>query len=393
MPVAAPICLLLTTPATRTKGLWIGGVDVIKDPATGVGVELSTVEIVESVSQAGSLRFVIDDPNINVTVAAGMEVRFQNVTADIPIFRGWVQTWSYHPDFGNLGRKIEVTCVGVNVVLDWGIVATALTIATGTDPTWAVQMIVAQCVGLNVIRAYGVGGQPSSQANPIGPGGGVGPMSAAVTIAAGTTLREAIRAVFAVTFPLADVATLVTIDIDWYFGLRVYYQADPARIPTDWTNLTITDTIAGAIVSEQLEHETTGADIVRSLVVIGGNPAGSGTFSDGTGIQGKTAVLSDSTLLDATSRNTAAYNYLSQFSIAQRGSFSLTAYTPTQTIHAGSCVTITDTRASLAGPTYQIATIRKTFNSGTTENWDISYGGLEPSAMASLRRLTRTVLS
>ena len=62
--------------------------------------------------------------------------------------------------------------------------------------------------------------------------------------------------------------------------------------------------------------------------------------------------------------------------------------------HAGATTIITDTMVSLSGSTsFVVFSISKRYNSGSTEEWTINFGGLAPSVTSMIRRQTRGTLS
>lgn len=404
MAVAGVLVTQLNSAAVRTKLLTVGGVDVIKQPGNTTnpyGVPLDSIEVEEAgPGGVSSMRFVINDPAISVIVQDGMDIRFHDITNDVPIFSGWVQSWRYLPAFGQQGRRIEVTAIGGEAVLDWAFVA-SLTIPAGTDFRAAVQSAVANAEGIRDLRPFAnpaITAGPSTQAMPIanlylGGGDAQGSISSAVVLN-GVSLREAIRQIGAVSTyqswyyggPAADIYATV----DAYKGLRVWRKSSTINDPGDYTTLTIDDTPSGSIRAEGLNHEVDAAGIVRAVYITGGNALGTGLVTDGTGKPGPVASFSDSTILTADALAQAGQNFLAQYAVGSRGSFNLIDHTPTVTVHAGGAVTITDARAGLAAQSFYIMSIRKTFNA-VRQTWSISYGGLPPSAMRLTRRLTRAV--
>src|SRR4051812_18177138 len=125
--------------AVRPKMLYLAGNDVLRPQGTlgnTFGVPLESVEVTEAgAGGVSSMTFRIDDPNIAIVVNDGDEVRFYDQTNGVPIFTGWVQHWSYDPDFGNQGRTIAVQCIGVDALLDWAVTTVALTFPGNPTPT------------------------------------------------------------------------------------------------------------------------------------------------------------------------------------------------------------------------------------------------------------------
>lgn len=393
MPNAAVVAAALTNHAARSKLLAIGGVDVVFQPGAsgnGYGVPIDTVEVIESgPGGVSSLTAIASDPGIALLLTDGQDVRFHDLVNDVPIFTGWLQSWGYVPDFGQQGRRISFSAIGPEILLDWAIVPPSLTIVSGTDVVTAIQMAVAAAVGTGPLRAFSAGGAsaPSSQANPIQ----WGTLSTSIvtdTLVLSGTLREVLRSI--TTYVVGGHGyggAYVTVDMT--YGLRVWFSG-----PSDWNTLTIIDTSASAIVAEGLSHDVDAAAIVRGVYITGGNAAGTGLVSDGTGKLGPIAELSDSTILTASALQVAGQAYLNSFAAGERGSFSLTDHTPDLAVHGGSSVSVGDARlgAAVSPVGGRIAQIKKTFQP-VRQTWVVSYGGLPPSLTRALRRLTRTTLS
>jgi hypothetical protein len=397
MALAPAVAAALTDHSSRAYGLYIDGLDVIKQPGGGYGVAIETMSV-DEVGPGGtsSMSFIIDDPAKAIQITDGMAVRLADLAHDVPLFLGWIQNWSLSPDFGGQGRRIQVTAVGVEALLDWCVLSYDVLVTGSTAYTLtvdAVQRLVAAAVvtgPLRVLSDYNV----SSQAFPSGP-----PYSLAAVlvsdhlIPAGTTLREAIRICLddACAF-LAGTGLTGGCTVDFYGGLRTFMLNDPGRLPSDYTMLAISDTVGGAITAAGLEHTIDAGAITRGVYVIGGNAAGSGLVSDGTGKIGPVAVISDNTILTSAARDAAGGAYLAGFGASVRGRFDLADFTPATTIHAGTIVTLVDSQAGLGTDVRVIGEIVKTFT-GLRQSWTVNYGGLSPSAMRSVRRLTRSTLS
>jgi hypothetical protein len=397
MAMGAVLAAALTDHSARSKGLYIAGVDVIKQPGGGYGVPIESVEVIEAgPGGVSSMTCRIDDPNIALTISAGMDVRFHDITNDVPIFLGWVQHWSYKNAFGDTGRIIELTCIGVEAILDWCIVP-SITIANSAAISYEyVQSACAMAVGngIGVLRVMAtVGDKFGTQAAPLGTVHNSSTPNYTQTIS-NVTLRECIRLIYVNTiFAPAGITPLNSnATVDFYGGLRMWRTTQSPFRPNDYTDLTVTDTSVGAVVAEKLDHETDAAGIVRNVWVVGGNAAGTRLVSDGTGLPGATAVLTDASILTSDDAAGAGTTYLADFQIGNRGTFEQQDWTPTFTLHPGSLVTITDTRISQAGVTYVIGDITKRFNA-VRQDWQIAYGGLMPSVTKSMRRLTRSTLS
>jgi hypothetical protein len=170
--------------------LTVGGVDVINDPAHRFAVPLDSISVEEAApGSVSSIRFHIEDYALRVQINPGDEVRFFNVTTGRPIFLGYVQAYTVSPAFGEQGRLFDVGGTGIEAVLDWAILPGTLTFGANTNLASAIQSVVAGATGLGEIRAV-TGSGPSSQAAPMG--GNTPNLIGAVTIPAGTSVRQAI---------------------------------------------------------------------------------------------------------------------------------------------------------------------------------------------------------
>ena len=196
MPVAAVIATALTNRAYRAALLTVGGRDVLADPSKRYSVPLESIEVNEAgPGDVSSMSFVIEDYGLTVNVADGNEVRFHNIRTGQPMFLGWVQAWNVTPDFGDQGRTIAVQAVGIEAVLDWAIIPSALTVLTGTSLGAAFQTVLSAAIGLDEMRwalnTVNVPPTPSSQAVPLGATPVL--LLSDVAIPAGTSVRGALN--------------------------------------------------------------------------------------------------------------------------------------------------------------------------------------------------------
>lgn len=394
MPLAPAVALLLTDHTARTAALTIAGVDVLRPTGTagnGAGVPIDSIRL----SQAGpggvsTLDCVYEDPlATGVIPNDGDEVVFWDYVNDVPLFGGWVAAWPITPD--GIGRSTALHCVGYESILDWAALLADLVIPAGlTDVAIAIQSCVAAAEGTAELRAFS--GTNSTQATPLSRTG-LGAITSSITIPAGTSLREAARmcATAAATPVLGNVPANPQITVDFYRGLRAMPDSAAAAWATDFVNLTVTDTPAGALVADNLRHETDASQIVRGIYIKGVNAAGTGFQGDGTGRPGRIAYLEDNTIDTAAKLAAAQVAYLNQFVIAKRGSLELNDWTPTAGVVPGSVLVLTDAQTGATG-SWRIMQILKTFTD-TRQNWRITYGGLAPSVTRLLRRLTRPIRS
>lgn len=398
MPIGPVLAEAITATAVPRRGLFVGG-----GPNILPSVSLDSMEV-EEVGTGGvsSMSFDIDDPSIGTTFQDGMDVRFWDIANNSPIFIGWVQQWSYVPAFGDQGRVIRVTCIGAEVLLDWIFVPGPIIFAANSLRSWEmIQSCLAQAVvpPQATLRAFtdtSIAASNGSQLCPLSTVHSGSNLPTVPLTVQNVTLREAIRQIYVATLSWIGGIT-AGYTVDGYFGLRTWRSRtgtilETGRHPADWTTLTVNDAPGGPIFAEGLSHEVDATGIVRGVYIIGGNAAGSGVVMDGSGKPGPIATVTDSTITDSVTRDLAGLGYLSSFAVGLRGGFGLIDHSPVFTVHAGGVLTMTDARTGNAATSYEIGSIRKHYNA-VRETWDITYGGLAPSAMNSVRRLTRATLS
>lgn len=413
MANAAILATALTTHAAHPYGLFLDNLDVIAQPGGGYGVPLDTVQVKEVAAGAvSSMSFEIDDPAKAITITDAMTVRFFDFTTDLPVFLGYVDRWSYRPDFGGQGRTIVVSATGVEAALDWAVTTVDLTFASGLALSTAIQTTATNLFGmppgLNVLVSTigGVAPQSSRQGEPVSAGTTTVTLTYAVTITAGTSFREALRLLSVAAIVVIDTGHLsavviYTATVDFWMGLRITpfpYSANDAT--ADWLRLDVTDTVASTTTAANLDFGTEGAT-VRAVFVKGGNAAGTGYMDDATGLPGSVAFISDTTVDSAAKLASAQTAYLQGNAQTQRGQFVLETILastintgPTNHFRAGSRMRLTDDAVSSVISTIrQVYEIAKTFQAGKLETWTISYGGPAPSVARLVRRLTRTTLS
>lgn len=403
MPSAAIIGAALTDHSERFAGLWVGGVDVSKEPGggePGYGVEEHTIEVSE-VGPGGvsSMTFTIDDPNSQIEVLAGMDVRYEIFGNAFfsrfgPVFRGWVDSFTYTPAFGDQGRTIEVQCIGPEAFLDWSLTAAAFAIPVGTNVTDAIQTILGWGTGVNVpYRGFAVGGttqEDSDYEEPISTVGSTGLTVDDITIAAGTTLRAAFQQLEAVS-PIPQAVTM-----DFYLGVRSF---DPIwngiENPSDWNHPSFVGT-SELNVTEDLAHQVTGATY-RSVRVVGSGVAL--TVTDGSGFPGAMARLEDDTVTDEGTALAVGQQFLARNRTVPRGTLRKTSRNTYDlddfgATHPGAQARLNNSRIGVSDTRYPITEIRRTFTGGgTLEDIEFTYGDLGPSFVRTFRRLTRGTIS
>lgn len=391
----AAVIATLPSTAARAYTLTVGGSDVNVGGQSGAAymVDIDSM-VVEEQGPGGvsSMSFDIWDPNLEIVLSEGQQVEFWDTTNSLPLFAGFVQSWSYS---GVIGRTVEVTCVGSEKQLDWMVVPT-LTVPSGIDTRSAIQLLVANATGIGAqLRAFATTGSgSSSQAEPIGdmaPGAGTFDVGVAVALN-GETLREAIRKVIessAVGAPIGTTGATASVTVDFWWGLRTY-PSTSTSMPTDYVGQTIAE--SSGTRASRLDHETDATGAVHQVYVKGGNAAGTGLVSDGSGISGEVAYIEDTSITTSDARDRAGTAYLADHVTATRGSYTVENFAPTTNIRAGATTTITNTAAGLTAAIYRIASIRKTFIAAK-QTWTVAYGGLRPSFVRASRRLTRSIRS
>jgi hypothetical protein len=391
--------VLATLPDTSARAytLTVGGDDlnVTGQNGTAYLVPIDTIRVEEEgPGGISGMDFGVWDPNREVTITEGARVEFWDITNSLPLFTGFVQSWGMS---GIVGRTHDVHCIGIEVVLDWMVLLSDMTFAALSDTAAALQALVANSSGIGIsLRALSGTSNDGDQAEPLGDLGFVisshkGVLLNAVTVTAGTTLREAIRQVtdenvdnVAGVKGVGDAVPKVTVDF-WY-GLRAWGSQ-----PNDYVDLTVVDTVGAGIAATVLDHEMDAAGVPHAVLVIG-TGAGSGYVGDGSGIAGPTAVINDSTITTSAKRDSVALAYLSEHGTATRGSLTIENLTPTTNIRPGSRVIITNTVVGLTAAPFVIASITKSFVANV-QTWTIAYGGFRPSQVRQNRSRTRTFLS
>lgn len=381
------------------RALWVNGTDVRLKSGSATnryGVPIDTVTVTEAGPPGvSSMQFTLEDPSKEITLNIADPVQFYDLTNDRPLFTGWVQSWTATV-FG-LGRSYAVECIGAEAVLEWQIVP-SLTIPSGTKIHDAFQAAYGVAQGIGVpLRAIHAETQNGTQAAPIGNislgGDDLNAPSTrwAITVA-GESLREVLRKIIEaapntnfVNPDLVRPSLYGATTVDFYFGLRLYFSQSA---PSDYASMTVTDSPAAALVPANMQQAIDSSDVVRQVYVKGGNAAGTGVVTDGSGVPGPTAYISDDNILTSADRDSAGLAYLADKSLSGRGSFELNGNTISTNVHPASQLTLTDAETGATG-TYPIAQIVKRFYA-TRQDWTISFGGLPASFARALRRLTRS---
>lgn len=396
MVLAAVLGAALNSAATRAYGLYLDGFDVISEPATPIRYGVDVESIAVSVANAGgvsSMSFVIDDPFSLVTVTDGMFVRFTGLgtgaVGSAPIFLGWVQSYTIAPAFGDQGRTITVQCIGVEAMLDWYSTTVDLAIDTAMVMADAIQLVIANAVGLGELRAL-AGTGFGTQAKPIA-GTLVGrAIQTAITITAGTTIREACRQISETNVSeLGYIGFLVTVDNT--LGLRAFDDTTTFTTPDSDGSVAAGGATDSRVANLQYQVDASG--VVRSVLVKGTGV--SALITDGTGKAGLRAVIEDTTITSADAATQAGVVYLQSYRTGARGSFRLEGpavgtsgafWTPASVVIKK--LALTDDLTGATG-TYRIYQLEYVFY-GSQADVTVAFGGFPPDVAALLRRLTRT---
>lgn len=408
MAGSAVIAASLTAGATAPAyALWIDGLNVLTEPGGKrwwVTVE-SVRPTIAGPGGVSTLEFTITDPSQLITVTDGQRVVLHRLSNDKRLFQGWISRYSLRPRRGGVGRMIDVTCVGVDSLLDWAVITTAVTFGTVLAVGTMVQQLVAvsTAAGLDGVRALGdPTNAQGSQAFPIAnqligttsysnqdEAGNVIP----VAITVGTTLREAINQVCR----SAGLYGTFVFTIDHTMGLRLWVNGASGNFfsptPSTADNLAITATVASTAAPGALAYDVDAASIVRRVLVLGTGV--SATVDDGTGKAGPMRVLNDPTITTAAGCRAAGYGYLADNRAGLRGTVTLedsAAYANLGSEEALWGVNITDASIGLSGARYMTGSMAFRFY-GSKTDYDLAFGGLEPSGARLMRQLTRGTLS
>jgi len=410
MPNAAIVGAALTDHSAHPYSLFLNELDLIGPPSRGFAVGIETITVNE-VGPGGvsSISFTIDDPSKLITITSGQVIRFwwnansAGSVVDMPLFLGFVDTYTLRPDFGMQGRSIDVQGIGVEALLDWKILPTYQAAVTLPE----VISILGFSVGIPSATLYQAVQAQSSLAAPVGGySRAAGDVQAALignASSVGVPLRQALQEVI-------DSATLldqqpaftgcsqikVLFTIDFYGQLRLWNDS-PTTQPTDYAQDSFDVTSLTGVV-ENLEFTTDPSQIVHEVWVTGSGAAATPTlYDDGTGIKGKQSAVTDTTITTAAKALQAAQAVFTANSNQVRGSYERSDWTPGgaagTSIRAGSLVTMVDPTVSINSPTngYRIMEIEKTFNGSGRQNWKVSFGSLAPSAIRQIRSYNRLV--
>lgn len=411
MAGAGVIATQLTDQSSVAYRLTLDGLDFL-ERGGAFGVPIESIRVVEEgPGGVSSMSFVINDPDVEATFTTTAWVEFWDVTNDRPLFAGWVQNIAIRPTA--VGRTIVVDCVGIEAVLDWMTVP-YLQIFTDTHLAAGVQAIIANATGVNVpLRALS---QPSgsedygSQEYPIAGATAGFPATEYEVIIEGQSVREAI-AQLVIACNTWETGGGAYLSIDFYSGVRLYI-GDPgtgngilfAIAPSDFDALHY-EMSGGIQRATVVDFSINPGGVVRGVYIQGGiprttgyDPIGSGLVSDGSGIPGPVAFISDDTSTTDAIRDTIGQDYLGQQSQSVRGSLRFEPVDASElafyNYRPGGRLTYEPDAQVMGELTFfTIFSISKSWRPVGVEDWTVSFGGFAPSATKQTRRLTRTTRS
>lgn len=399
MPLIVPQVTAQGSPAP-SYSLTVDGVDVLlrrqDGAAPNIGTPLNSIELVhQGPGGVSSLRFRIEDPGTSMPLPSdGSVVLYWDLVNDVPLFRGRVTKFDVLPV--PPGRWIEVECTGPEVALDTVLPEYVINSSVSSSPQRDTQELMSFA---RPALPPGIGPWGANQFDTMYDGESPQYINLGVPrTVTSTTIRQALAEVWAtvIVHPIPVTASFQPPFPNWtvdMYGYPLWYPG--GQQPSTWTTLTISDTAAGAIAAKNLSYQVVPGDMVHEVYVSGADAASSGWFSDGTGITGQTAQITDSAIDTANKAREAATAYMNSVAPDVRGSFRVSGVTLPPTVNPGGLVTITDAQAGLSAQTFTIYTITKRWLGGvhSKQEWTIDFGGRRPSAMAQVRNLTREVLN
>lgn len=407
MPLAATICNANGNPAGGPWSIEINGNDYALTAATAghkIGIPVESLELdLEGAGGVSSCSFAIDDPDRLVTIAEGDRVWIYDHTREVPRFAGWIQAWTNVPM--GIGRQVHVEAQGREAILDWAFIPGTLTIPAGTD----LEDAALACAGA-ALYPQGVellAFAASSEEGSAYASAGIGNFFTfdyhlvADAVITDTTLRDALNQVASLTASTAPldghlIYPVIKISVDFWGYLRVWVGT-----PGDWADVSTSSGFGSASpapADPQFLNDAAGA--CHAVYVVGGNAAGTGMVTDGTGIPGPIARINDSTITTQAGKDAAGLQYMANRTGIQRAPLRLEDFVPAGSggvahPRPGAKVQIRDAQLGIdPAVQYLMDGITISFSGGgDLEQWEISAGGRRPSAVNYIRRLTRGVKS
>lgn len=382
----------------RPRSLTIGGLTVLGGDGTQpYGVPIESIEVTEAgPGQVSAMTFTLDDPGAALTLFAGSVVRFWDNRAghDYPIFTGFVDTWESSPL--GIGRSIAVSCVGIECLLDWLYVPTAIDFGAPASLLSMILGAIGTAVGPSYpLWAAGSAAGTSTQAVPIGLNT-VSQVSGAGKAGPGT-LRKVLQTIADAIRPSGTV-NVMQVHVDQWGGLRIWTidSATPGVPAADLTGFAVTAAGYPANVGTDLHHRTSPGDATRTCVVTDSTGTTTVVVSDGSGVPGRTTAVTAPVGMSSVSDLQAfGAQVLARLGATVGGDVTLSETTFTLgtngTQRAGAGITITDAQAGVAGASGQVSQIVKSFLPSGQEQWQVTYGATR-SGVQALRSLTAAVV-
>ena len=353
--------------------LFVGSTDQI-----GI-VPVETIEVVEAMPGAvSSMRFTMEpDPGSLTRLTS---VRLDTGAVANRLFNGYITNLTYRK-YGAGSQRVEVTCVGVEILLDWLVDHVAsTTIAFGTNfPDAIAQIITAKTTSLSAtINVTDRGGDETDGIGTfIRPDLGTTPfLTGGVNWAPPLgTLRQRIEQLH-MKSSFNNAGTRESfgyfLTVDWQLNVRAWENVT-SLMPADWTKLEIDNvppTAGGAFPAEDYRVAYDYGAVPDRVYVVGTGIAG---FVGSTSFPRIENVLDAPEITTATERTMAGESYLDTRNTADRWEFDILDFTPpSTTIHAGGLCDVIDSSGTTTD--HRIAEIRKTFYSSGRQNWHVILG-------------------
>lgn len=396
MPLAPAVAASLAVGLTvRPKAIYLDGLDVARSVRPG-SVRLTWA----APGQVSALSFVVVDPSKAIQPTIGQLVRFANLTADLPLFLGWIT--DVEPVRQGGGRIHRVSCTGVEAMLDWMYVPAVAWVQTTVANILRGLVAMATPIGAPPLNLVSTPGQGSKVGNPIAASYEFIISANTCTTPAGT-LRRALE--YASSWMWADTSsdgrgfpTVVT--VDRWLGLRACF-APPAGGSgsaelADHAVLVVND--AGAVRPSNPSAGYSAHDSPRGVYVKGAG-AVTAFVGDGSGIPGRVATITDNAATTTALAIQTGIAYL-----ATRGGVQLTGTTDIEglaspgsvaggtLVDAMSLLTFTDSSLGVAAVSTAIAKIDIAFAPSGEETWSVAFGTRLATGAAYLRSLTQDQL-
>lgn len=392
MAGAAVLAAALTDHAAHPYSLWINGVDFIR-PASVLGntwaAPLDDVEVTHAApGQVSAMTFVVEDPQNEITINVGDVVRLENQVTGDAEFYGWVDTPATTTDLG-VGKRITVSAIGAEALLDWSRL-TVDTVYSGDRMDTILSDVFARATwgapGAHWANFTQGAMDPGNAEFPLGSLGTMAPWVTPLTLKAGT-LRQVIAALFTACAPrlAANVGSPqggLFATVDFRLGIRVWLYGSAAyQVPADYRALWSIKNAGVAVdgIMEAVEHTVDGGNVTRAVYIVGGNAAGTGLVTDGTGIPGRIDTITNTDLTTAGDRDAYGATYLAGKAEVAKGSLELVDWTPQSGVYAGGNIYLTNTILGFVVKPQKIAQLRRRYHGSGRQDVSVTYGIAAPS--------------